>query len=308
MLTVANYHYIRENFKTKYPSIFGITPELFKKQLQLLKAKGDFVHPKELISNYNEILKSKQNYYLITYDDGLKEQYNYALPILEELKIPAIFFANSKNFQDKKLSTVHKIHLLRSIISPSDLLIYLSKQNSDMQLSNEEVAKSQNIYIYDDKESALLKYFLNFKLDYKHQEEIISKIFDLHFDEIEILDNLYMSENQIIDLSKKGFLGSHTHNHFPIGLLDNSQMKFELENSKLYFENLTKTKIEMVAYPYGTTDACTEQVAIMAKSVGYKLGFTTQRGINLAENNLLLLNRFDCNDLPGGNNYMKNDN
>jgi hypothetical protein len=59
MLTVCNYHYIRPNFDTNYPSIFGVTPSAFKKQLKLLKDKGDFVSPQDLISNVKVVLSSK---------------------------------------------------------------------------------------------------------------------------------------------------------------------------------------------------------------------------------------------------------
>ena len=63
MLTVSNYHYIKENFATKYPSIFGVTPSMFKRQLLLLKDKADFVSGMDLITNGDEILNSKNNYY-----------------------------------------------------------------------------------------------------------------------------------------------------------------------------------------------------------------------------------------------------
>lgn len=304
MLTVSNYHYIRPNFNTKFPSIFGITPDAFKNQLTLLKNKNEFVSSVDLIANLDTILASKTNYFFVTFDDGLKEQYNYALPILEELQIPAVLFANSRNYEAKKVSTVHKIHLLRSIISPSDFLKNISNQ-SVISFTEEDKNKAKNIYIYDDNESALIKYLLNFKIDFNLQEEIIKKVFDDFFEEEKVLEELYLSEQEIKNLSKHSFLGSHTHNHFPIGLLKENEIKFELEKSKLYFENLTKTKIEMVAYPYGTPEACTNQVATIAKKVGYKLGFTTTKGSNTNDANTLLLNRFDCNDLIGGKNYKE---
>ena len=303
MVTISNYHYIRENFNANYPSIFGVTPDLFKSQLILLKGKGDFISSNDLILNGTEILKSKDNYYLITFDDGLKEQYNYALPILEELNIPVILFANSRNYQEKKVSTVHKIHLLRSILSPREFLSKINHQNNLNSISDADVEKAQSIYIYDDKETAALKYLLNFKMNFTVQEKIIEVVFDIYFNENEVLNELYMSEKEIIHLSKKGFLGSHTHSHFPIGLLSEDAIKFELEHSKLYFEKLTNTKIETVAYPYGSPEASTSEVAKIAKKVGYKYGFTTTRGINTQDSNCLLLTRFDCNDMPGGKNY-----
>lgn len=306
MLTVINYHYIRENFEAKFPSIFGVTPNNFKKQLLLLKNENDFVSPNNILSNYQEIVNSKENYFFITFDDGLKEQFQLALPILNELQLSAVFFANSRNFEDKKLSTVHKIHLLRTIISPQDFLKNLSKR-TNVNLSDAEKIKAKNSYIYDGNESATLKYLLNFKMDFTLQEEIIKCIFDQFFDEDKIQNELYMNEKELIQLSQLSFLGSHTHNHYPIGLLKKKEIQFELENSKLYFEKLTNSEVNMVAYPYGTPESSTNEVAQMAKKIGYKFGFTTSRGINSSENNKLLLNRFDCNDLPGGKNYIKYD-
>lgn len=71
----------------------------------------------------------------------------------------------------------------------------------------------------------------------------------------------------------------------------------------MYFEKLTNTTINTVAYPYGTQESCTTEVAEIAKKVGCKLGFTTKRGANIGNENNLLLNRYDCNDLVGGKNY-----
>lgn len=305
MLTISNYHYIREDFSTPYPSIFGVTPNGFKQQLKLLKNKYESVTPSELLNHTNEILSSKDNYFFITFDDGLKEQFELALPILDELSIPAVFFANSRNFEEKKMSTVHKIHLLRSRITPSKLIEQIAKFGEAISLSENDAKHAQSVYIYDDKESAALKYLLNFKMDFKIQEELIASVFNNYFDENQILEELYMTENQVIELSKLNFLGSHTHNHFPIGLLDADGIQFELENSKKYFEDLTNAKIEMVAYPYGSPEACTEEVGDIASKIGYRLGFTTTRGINTGNKNYLLLNRFDCNDLLGGKNYNK---
>ncbi|SFJ09594.1 polysaccharide deacetylase family protein [Olleya namhaensis] len=302
MLTVSNYHYIREDFKTKYPSIFGVTPLAFKKQLLLLQNRGEFIGSKDLLNNSEQLLSSKENYILITFDDGLKEQVDFGFSILNELNIPALFFANSINYQEKRISTVHKIHLLRSKIESEIILKRIeNKYKSKLQII--DVAKIKAIYIYDDEKSAVLKYILNFVLDYKEQEEVINELFSNHFNENEVLNDLYMSTNNLQELANLGYLGSHTHSHYPLGLLPLKDITKELESSKNYFESLTKTKIDTVAYPYGTDEACTAEVSKLATLAGYKFGFTTKRGVNLNPQDKLLLNRFDCNDVIGGKNY-----
>jgi peptidoglycan/xylan/chitin deacetylase (PgdA/CDA1 family) len=302
VLTVSNYHYIREDYKTNYPSIFGVTPLQFKEQLLLLKNSGEFVSADDLISHTDSLINSTEKYILITFDDGLKEQYEFGLSILDSLNIPALFFANSINFEQKKVSTVHKIHLLRSIISSDDFLKSILKIDSS-KIKSINTFRAKKIYIYDDEKSAVLKFILNFGLTYAEQEKIISNLFLVHYDEAEVLKSLYFNDLNLIELASKGFLGSHTHSHYPLGLLKTEEVILELQNSKNFFEKLTTTTINSVAYPYGTQESCTVEVAEIAKKLGYKLGFTTNRGVNIGNENKLLLNRFDCNDLVGGKNY-----
>jgi peptidoglycan/xylan/chitin deacetylase (PgdA/CDA1 family) len=302
MLTVSNYHYIRESFIAPYPSIFGITPDDYRKQLVLLKNQGDFVEPHFLVENLKEILESKNNYFLITFDDGLKEQFENALPILDELNIPAIFFVNSINHIEQKVSLAHKIHLVRSVVS-SGLLFENLVKDTNRKLSQLEIQQAHQFYRFDNAQSAELKYFLNVLLDFATQEKFINGIFTENFDEKEVLQKLYMGTAEIQQLIQRGFIGSHTHTHLPLGIYDKETIIHELETTKKYLENLGGVAIDCVAYPYGTKEAATEEVGNLAQQVGYKIGFTTKPGLNTGSGNPLLLNRFDCNDLIGGKNY-----
>lgn len=304
MLTVSNYHYIRECFLTPYSSIFGVTPDNYRKQLLLLKNHGDFIHPNTLLENRKEVLASKDNYFLITFDDGLKEQFELALPILEKLKIPALFFINSINHIEKKVSLVHKVHLVRSVVS-SEMLYENLENYTNRKLNQKEVFESHQFYRFDNQKSAELKYFLNVLLNFEAQEKFINAIFTEYFNENLVLENLYMNTKEIQQLIQKGYIGSHTHTHLPLGIYDEKTILYELETTKKYLEVVGGATINYVSYPYGTVLAATVQVAELAKQVGYKFGFTTQPKVNNAADNLLLLNRFDCNDLLGGKNFKK---
>jgi len=302
MLTVCNYHYVRENFETPYPSIFGVIPDNFRKQLLLLKNQGYFIEPNILVENSKEILESKDSFFLITFDDGLKEQFENALPILDELNIPALFFINSINHIEKKVSLAHQIHLVRSVISSKTIYKNLVDA-TDRKLSRLQIQKAHQFYRFDTHQSAELKYFLNVLLDSTTQEKFINSIFTQHFNENEVLESLYMNTNEIQQLIQRGYIGSHTHTHLPLGIYDEQTILYELETTKKYLENVGGETINCVAYPFGTKEAATEEVGRLAKQAGHKIGFTTKPGVNEGIQNPLLLNRFDCNDLIGGKNY-----
>ena len=191
MLAVGNFHYIRHDFTAKYPSIFGLTPGQFRAQLEKLSQQADFISQEQLLSFRER--EFDKNYFLITFDDGLKEQFELARPILLEMGIPYVFFINTSNFSEKEVSLVHKIHLLRSRISSEELLEN-TRIKTAIQLSPEEEIKGERHYNYDDRKTAHLKYLLNFKLDYKEQEELINPLFSDYFDEDQIAKELYMDE------------------------------------------------------------------------------------------------------------------
>jgi peptidoglycan/xylan/chitin deacetylase (PgdA/CDA1 family) len=296
MLTVSNYHYIRNDFTAKYPSIFGITPEYFENQLIELSKTGSFVSINDLAKDIHKIVDSEENRILITFDDGLKEQFVYAIPILDKHNIPAVFFINSINHIEKRVSLVHQIHLVRSVVSSKELYQNLMDY-TNKTLNQEEKQNAIEFYRFDDQLTAELKYFLNVILDLATQEKFIRPLFLEYFNEQEVIENLYMSETEIINLSERGYIGSHTHTHLPLGIYDEKIIQFELETTKNFLENLTGQIINTVAYPYGTKEAATQIVGNIANKVGYKLGFTTNKATNTKEADLLLLSRFDCNDL-----------
>jgi hypothetical protein len=43
MLLATNFHYLRSSFETPYPSIFGLTPERFEHQVDVLGEEFNYV-------------------------------------------------------------------------------------------------------------------------------------------------------------------------------------------------------------------------------------------------------------------------
>jgi peptidoglycan/xylan/chitin deacetylase (PgdA/CDA1 family) len=305
MLTVCNFHYIRSQFNEPFPSIFGVTPSQFEHQLQELAKTGEFISQAQLLNQPDLILNSAQNYILITFDDGLKEQFVLAKPLLDKLKIPAVYFINSLNFIEKEVTLVHKIHLLRSQIPSLDLLAAIEKRGANQTVNLTAIEKEKAVlhYNYDDVLSAHLKYLLNFKWSAHQTAEVVNALFVDYFDQDVVVSNLYMTEEQLQELSSLNMLGNHTHNHFALGLLPIENIADEITKTKKFIDNFGHAHQHSISYPFGSQEACQNPVQEVAQANGYRIGFTMERGINDFKTNQLLLKRFDCNDLPGGKNY-----
>lgn len=301
MLVVSNYHYIREDSTADFPSVYGLTPQQFRSQLEELAKAGRFISQEELLQFRNR--EFDKNYILITFDDGLKEQYQLAKPILDEMGIPFISFINTSNFRDRGVSLVHKIHLVRSRLSSEDILQELQKMPV-LNLSQKEQALAIAHYNYDDEQTALLKYLLNFKLSVAQQQEFIDPLFDQLFEEQKVASELYFDEDMLQELSGINSLGSHSHNHLPLGKLLQEELEKELKNTQQFFREKFGRPVDAFSYPYGSFEACTG-ISELIESHGFKLGFTMERAKNESlKEDSLLLSRFDCNDMPLGKNEL----
>lgn len=297
MLAVSNYHYIRESFESKYPSIFGLTPKQFEKQLIELSKHGGFISQSELLRFRNQPFDEK--YILITFDDGLKEQFELAKPILNRMGIPFICFINTMNFTDKRVSLVHKTHMVRSEIS-SEEVIHIIESEFNLRLSNEDKTKAKINYNYDDDKVAYLKYLLNFKLSFEDQAKIMNPIFNSLWNENEVVENLYMSDSQLQCLFDEDSLGSHSHSHIPLGIFEQDIIFEEFNKTQTFFKKKFGKKAVSISYPYGSFEAC-DKVTDLAAQHHFKLGFSMERVASKSiDKNPLMVSRFDCNDMPLG--------
>ncbi len=301
MLIVSNYHYIREDFTAPHASIFGLTPKQFRKQLEELAKYGSFISKEELVNFKNK--EFNRNYLLITFDDGLREQYELAKPVLDEMGIPAIFFINTSNFQDKDISLVHKIHLLRSQLSSDDILEALEKSNV-AELNEKEKALAIFHYNYDPESTAVLKYLLNFRLGLKEQQEFIDPLFRQFFEENKVAAELYFTKEMLRKLHEQNCLGSHSHRHVPLGQVSAEELMKELEQSQNFFRSNFGKICRVISYPFGSAEASLG-ISTEVEKAGFELGFSMERAANASlSNDSLLLARYDCNDLPLGKNDL----
>jgi len=305
MLIGINYHYLRDSFTSPFPGIHGITPAQLEAQLSVLASSGEFVSAEQIRAAVRGHFSLPERAIIVTFDDGLREQYELAWPLLQSLRIPAIFFINTGPLASGKVLQVHKIHLLRANVAPQELADKLQMRAADEGINfdlEHECEAALVHYNYDSPEAARLKYLLNFSLNPAERDLLIEVLFAEIFpgQEAAISRHLYMNVEQINELGRRGCIGTHTHEHLPLGLLPAALAEQQLELSLAHLEKWAGYRPYALSYPYGARDACSVGVGDMAARLGIEFAFTMERAGNCDLLRSLHLARFDCNDLPGG--------
>lgn len=305
MIVGVSYHYIRPSYDQPYPGIFGVTPDELRQQLERLGGLGDFVSLDQIRNALQNDAALPERGWLITFDDGLREQYDHAIPILESLGVPAVFFANTRPIAEQQPVLVHMTHLLRTQVAPSDLMAAV--QSSCIELAipipiADSTAASRQ-YVYDDPEVAQIKFLLNFALPESARQQVVDYCFDnlLAWSRPEVCADLYMNRTHLHDLAQRGWLGSHTHSHRSMGSLTVQEAERDIQLSISLLEDWTGVRVDSIAYPYGSLAACPAWLGKVGARVGLRMGFTMERGGISKFTHPLLLPRCAPNDLPGGN-------
>jgi len=195
----------------------------------------------------------------ITFDDGFKNNYTKALPILEKYQANATVFVSS-------LVTDSKFHGLLYPEVFSALKFFYSDRNI--------VVRGRNFYNLKEVESGiLLQDYLN-QLKCDERGAYIEKLIDNYHltDKLQNVDeNLWklMSKDELFELSKSPYIeiGSHTNKHFKLSNCRTEVVNNELINSKKLLESTLGSEIDTLAYPYGDYS---DEVIELSKEAGYR--------------------------------------
>ena len=98
-----------------------------------------------------------------------------------------------------------------------------------------------------------------------------------------------MGWREIEDMKRNGItIGSHTLNHPRLSLLENKDVRREIEGSKKLFEDRLGVPINHFAYPYGDMN---ESIIDIVREAGYTTACSVMSGFNSERINLFKLRR-----------------
>ena len=229
----------------------------------------------------------------LTFDDGLRCQYDIAAPILNELNLTAFFFVYSSIFTEQPdLFEIYRSFRHKCFSDINEFYdhffnIFLEKNNIDRTYLIEEFQTSDylltfDIYSYEDR---LFRYVRDVILNRKTYGEIMQEMmrgkgFDIEFES----SSLWMSEVQVEELSSRGhIIGLHSHTH-PTNMhaVPAREQKIEYETNARLLREVVKSPICSMAHPCGSYNDNTLQILeAMNITIGFRsnLDFVQNRSV-----------------------------
>lgn len=228
------------------------TPQVIRKNL----LKSVFV-PVEKFYRQMEYISTRDNV-IITFDDGYRDNYEYAFPILKKFSIPAIFFI-STGFIEKQY------------------LMWIDIVSEHVRINKLPISESTKL-------RTAIK-----SLPLTERTALVKTL--VESDET-MLNDSPMSWEQIKEMSDAGMIiGDHTINHIICGNETEQYVVTELTNSQKLLQSKTGITPEMFAYPDGNIGNDPVFIEDRLKKLGYKLAFTTKRGVWSSSDNAFFINR-----------------
>jgi peptidoglycan/xylan/chitin deacetylase (PgdA/CDA1 family) len=228
---------------TNLPSdteLLAVSPGNFRRHMELLKRQFRIVRFEEEWSNL------KEPAVVITFDDGYADNVSEALPILEEVGVPATFFVSTVNLDTIREYWWDELEriIMGDWIFPESFTLHDSRFGRNWQTSTPAGREA----LYRELHALMMQ------VDPVRREEWLMQLrrwAQAGETGREAYRAMTCAELRRLAGSKWATVGAHTVTHTPLSVLSEEQQRDEIVSSKLRLETLLGTKISVFSYPFG---------------------------------------------------------
>lgn len=222
----------------------------------------------------------------VTFDDGYRDLYAHAFPVLRRLQVPATIYLIGDSMQtgmapwyDRIFSSVQ--HATGRCLEVELGTTQTFKLNSSVKRSSAAWEIVCYLRSLDDQDRRV--WCKEFERSRPVQEdELQSRMLNWH---------------QVREMFHAGVsFGAHTWTHPSVSRLSPHALNRELGHTKAFLEAELDTEIADFAYPFGKTKDCSPLAEHVLAKYQYRSAVTTSEGINSSATNVLRLRRLQIGE------------
>jgi len=264
-----------------YEKNVSCSPQIFEKQMIYLRSKFNLISLEDYVDARKSGTALPPSSVLITFDDGYRDVYENAYPILRKYKIPATLFVTVDFVESVRTAWWDKMAF---ILKQTPLDAFRLKGLGTFTLRTKQ-DKRQTIEKLADKFTLMDEQALQVVMDELARKLNVNGYQDQNY-------SLYINWKNLREMAENGIhIGSHTMSHPNLTRLDNSRLDHELKESRRFIEEQTLAPVKHFAYPYGHNDHINATVTAAVKHAGFSSACTTISGRAKNMDNLYKLKR-----------------
>jgi len=273
-ITVLGYHRIRDDAAQGAESpfdeeVFGPTQSQFERQLKWLKQNFTLLSESELLTILEQP-NLRDRYAVLTFDDGYRDNYELALPVLRAHGAPAIFFVCPGLIDS-------------GTVGWWDLIAYLIKRSA-----KRTICLDGSVFDLEHGKSEAIAQLTGWMKRRPHREtaDLVARISEacaVALPDSRQQSRELMTWEEVREAKRQGIaIGSHTHTHRVLATLREEDERWELRESKSRLESQLHCGVRTIAYPAGNRSNFTARTKRLVAECGYSAGFSYHSGVNTA--------------------------
>ena len=275
VLIGLNYHRIGNIMQNPYDDgVFSANADGFRRQVQYLKKHYDILSIEQMERLMVDPVILQKPAVIITFDDGYRDNYDIAFPILKEEGVIGVFFIPTSFIDNPVLPWWDQIAFIVKKTLKTRLILSLPVAGTVVDIDNKDNALVAIRSLHELYHSCTLEMKNLFLKDLAGSANVI-------IDAEQQGQGLFMKWDHIREMSKSGMdFGSHGHSHTILTELNETQLRDDYMQSKTILEQKLGSEISAVSYPGGRPDMFSGVTMKLAAEAGYRLGFSFYDGIN----------------------------
>lgn len=269
-LTILAYHRVLDIDPERYPydeDVVSATPEAFDEQMAYVRANFDVVTFSELDLALAE-RRVPARPLIISFDDGYRDNYLEALPILHRHGLRAV------------------VYLATGYVGGTDTfwhekLVYWLKASNRPHIRFG--AAGEKLPLGAQRSATLRRVLTALKLvDERAHARLMAQIEEQVGCGLERRDLVaFVSWDEVREMHASGIeCGAHSVSHYNLAAISPECLHRELADSRAAIETQTGAAVVSLAYPFGGHEHHSEAVRMAAQTAGYQFGLSYVEGIN----------------------------
>lgn len=275
---IFQYHRVNDD---RDPFLYGLPVSTFRAHMRYLTANFPLLTLDQIATG--EFSDRHPYYVAVTFDDGYRDNFVCAFPILKELGIPASIFLVSGHIESGQMPWYDLVRLAFKLTTRASFsLEHAGGPSGAFKSALDRLCGMENTLLW-------LR-----RMREPDRRAAIPRLFgELGVPSDLSLPNQMLRWDDIRQMSKQGIsFGAHTVTHPVLSNVSVAQLREEISESKRAIEQRLQRPVLHFAYPFGHYPDFGPQAKQFVRTAGYKTAVTAEWGVNEPGSDLFELRRF----------------